>query len=226
MIGLLDTLMLFLRGLFSKNGSLDISTATGKTNSESTTVFSKELINSYKEEASETLRNNYASLIDTGSTIVPMYFAGGTLCMDHNEICYLFNLNGNANIIGIKEELHSTDTKFNLSYEDQLIVRNIYRRVKGFTDYYARVRREWLIANSRKSFFEPVHNDSTNYKLRSGSIVKYNGTFGNAIDKLYADWFFESGCEYIVTEIRYKMGLYLKLDGIEYEFSADLFEVV
>lgn len=184
------------------------------------------MINSYKEEVSEILRNNYTSLIDTGSTIVPMYFAGATVCIDHNEVSYLFNLNGYGRLLSTREDIKYHDTKFELSYEDQLIIRNIYRRVKGFTDYYARIRREWLIANYGKSFFEPVHNDSTHYKLRSGSILRYNGTFGNTIDKLYADWFFESGREYIVTEVRYKMGLFVKLDGIEYEFSADLFELV
>lgn len=61
------------------------------------------------------------------------YYAGGTLCVDHNDSLIMFNLNETVNeskIVGGKSVIH------NLSIPNVKLLFNIYKEHKGETDYY------------------------------------------------------------------------------------------
>ncbi len=57
------------------------------------------------------------------------YYAGGTLCIDHNDNTYLFNLN---------ETVHNTKSEKTdlLSIKAVKSLFNLYLEVKGQTEYY------------------------------------------------------------------------------------------
>lgn len=187
---------------------------------ESTIVISKELLNSFREEALYILRHNYTSLISTERTVTPTYYAGGTLCIDYHDNCYMYHLDGTFSRAFEKDN-------FQLSYKDQLIVRSIYRRTKGLSDYYNKERLNWII-DKRDMFVENDVNENNPGELVQGSIVKYSGTFGTWAERCYADWFIDRDTAYVVKSIVNRRGnqIEVTLDGIETTFDSRLFTQV
>lgn len=60
------------------------------------------------------------------------YYAGGTLCVDHNDYVLLFNLNETVS----ESRIGGGSIMNNLSIENIKLLFNIYKEHKGETDYY------------------------------------------------------------------------------------------
>jgi hypothetical protein len=80
----------------------------------------------------ETIQKYYNDILSTIQDR-SSYYAGGTLCVDHNDALIMFNLNETVSETSVDS---GKSVMYNLSIPNVKLLFNIYKEHKGDTDYY------------------------------------------------------------------------------------------